>query len=84
MPKGQSPTMLMRARYSALEAKLKKTPKDYSTMTKLYRLGRRMLGMTTANVTTRERRDLELQVEKMGRQLSSQARRNPDREEKKP
>lgn len=37
MPKGQSPASLMKARYEMLDAQLDRTPKDYSTFSKLRR-----------------------------------------------
>ena len=37
MPKGQSPASLMKARYKALSKQLDKTPKDFSTFSKIRR-----------------------------------------------
>lgn len=64
MPKGNAtPRDLMLSRYTLLETKLSKMDKDYSLETKV----------------RRKVYDMEKLHEKMSKQLSSQARRNPDR-----
>lgn len=80
MPKGNAtPRDLMLSRYTLLETKLSKMDKDYSLETKVRRKVRSLLGLPNNRVTSRKVYDMEKLHEKMSRQLSSQARRNPDR-----
>jgi hypothetical protein len=67
MPKGQSPSQRMDARYSLLSQQLEKTPKDYSTFTKIRRKVNEFLQGSddVQYMTTQKRRSLMQKVKKM-------------------
>ena len=67
MPKGQSPSERMSQRYSLLSKQLDKTPKDYSTFSKLRRKVKEFVtgSEDVQYMTTQKRKNLLQKVQKM-------------------
>lgn len=74
MPKGNmTPKDRMNQRYSLLETQLKKTPADYSTMTKIKRKVNEFLGTSDGQmVTTEKRAMLKRKLDKINKNFVTQ------------
>lgn len=80
MPKGSTPRGRMEDRFTLLSEKLKKTPDDYSAMTKLRRKVNEFLGGDSQKVTSKQRYLLEQQVKKIDRSLLRNSRKLGDKQ----
>lgn len=58
MPKGQSPSSLLQARFDKLDAQLDRMSKDYSFFTKVRRKVKEFLGTDSGQLVTSEARTL--------------------------
>ena len=73
MPKGQSPSSNMAARYSLLSKQLDSMPKDYSTFSKIRRKVNEFLGTSSGQlVTSQKRSSLLRKVEKIESNMRKQ------------